>query len=117
MTYELKGKVKLVMDAQTYDSGFKKREFVVTTADDKYPQDVKFEMVKGANSEKDPTTYLDKVKSGDEVTVHFDIRGNEYKDRNYVNLACWRVEIGIQSANQPAAPASAGDESEDLPPF
>ena len=44
--YELTGTVKGVMDEVTFDSGFTKREFVVTTADERYPQDLKFECVK-----------------------------------------------------------------------
>ena len=33
-------------EVQSFPSGFTKREFVVTTAADKYPQDLKFEIVK-----------------------------------------------------------------------
>ncbi|MDA3873651.1 MAG: DUF3127 domain-containing protein, partial [Kiritimatiellae bacterium] len=39
------GTVKVVMDLMTFDSGFTKREFVITTKD-QYPQDVKFETVR-----------------------------------------------------------------------
>ena len=45
MSHNLKGKVKEVGETQEFSSGFTKREFVITT-DDKYPQDVKFEVVK-----------------------------------------------------------------------
>ena len=31
---------------QKFDSGFEKIEFVVTTAQDPYPQDIKFELLK-----------------------------------------------------------------------
>lgn len=44
--YEMTGAVKVVMDEVTFPSGFNKREFVVTTEDDRYPQDIKFETVK-----------------------------------------------------------------------
>ena len=44
--YELSGKLKWIGETQTFASGFIKREFVVTTAHDKYPQDIKFEIVK-----------------------------------------------------------------------
>ena len=39
------GKIKLINDTQTFASGFSKREFVVTTAE-QYPQDIKFETIK-----------------------------------------------------------------------
>ncbi len=83
--YELTGTVKLVMDRQTYDSGFTKREFVVTTQDDKYPQDIKLECV------KDKIAQLEGINPGDTVTVAFDLRGNEYNGRYFVNLSAWRV--------------------------
>ena len=37
---EITGKVKVIMDMQSFDSGFTKREFVVTTKE-QYPQDIK----------------------------------------------------------------------------
>lgn len=83
--YESKGKIKLISDTQTFPSGFSKREFVVTTEDSKYPQDLKFEVV------KDKTELLDNYKVGQDVVVNFDIRGNEYNGRYYVNLSCWKL--------------------------
>ena len=83
--YELTGTVKSIMDQQTFPSGFTKREFVVTS-EDRYPQDIKFECV------KERCALLDKVSDGDRVTVAFDIRGNAYNDRYYVNLAAWKIE-------------------------
>lgn len=98
--YELSGTVKLVMDEQTFGSGFNKREFVVTTKDDKYPQEIVFETV------KDKTALLDSLSEGDEVTVNFDIRGREWKGKYFVNLSAWKITSG--------APAKGG---EDEPPL
>ena len=86
--YEAKGKIKLISDTQTFPSGFSKREFVVTTEDSKYPQDLKFEVV------KDKTSVLDNYKEGQDVVVNFDIRGNEYNGKYYVNLSCWKLSGG-----------------------
>ncbi len=83
--YEATGKIKLINDVQTFPSGFSKREFVVTTGDSKYPQDLKFEVV------KDKCSILDSYKEGQEVQVNFDIRGNEYNGKYYVNLSCWKL--------------------------
>jgi hypothetical protein len=99
MSYEMTGTVKVVMDLMTFDSGFTKREFVVTTKD-QYPQDVKFETV------KDKTSICDSLQPGQEVTVSFDIRGNEYKDRYYVNLSAWRVQ-GVEGGAAPSEGATA----------
>ena len=100
--YELKGKIKLINDTQTFGSGFTKREFVVTTPDDKYPQDIKLEVI------KDKCSMLDAYQAGQEVTANFDIRGNEYNGKYYVNLSCWKIQAA--GATQPAAAATPFDD-------
>ncbi len=97
---ELAGKVKLLFDTQEFASGFKKREFVVTTQE-QYPQDVKFEAI------KERIDMIDQLKVGDEVTVHFNIRGNEYQGKYFVNLQAWRIEKGAGTPAS-AAPSAAG---------
>jgi hypothetical protein len=98
--YEAVGKIKLISETQNFPSGFSKREFVVTTANDKYPQDLKFEIV------KDKCPLLDSFEAGQEVQVSFDIRGNEYNGKYFVNLSCWK----IQAANgAPLSPSGASD--------
>ncbi len=100
MSYEMTGKVKVVNEVMTFPSGFSKREFVITTAE-QYPQDIAFETV------KDKTALLDSLKPGQEVTVHFDVRGREYNGRYFVNLNCWRIQSG-EAAAPAAAPAKKG---------
>ena len=100
--YELKGKIKLIFDTQTFQSGFSKREFVVTTEDDKYPQDIKFEVL------KDKCSVLDAYSAGQDVVVSFDVRGNEYNGKYYVNLNCWKIQ-GAAAAAPAAAPTPFDD--------
>lgn len=83
--YELTGTIDRIFDTQTFPSGFTKREFVVKTDGD-YPQPIKFALV------KDRTALIDGYKVGDRVTVKFDLRGNEFKERFYVDLNAWRIE-------------------------
>jgi hypothetical protein len=92
--YETAGKLKWIGDTQSFPSGFTKREFVVTTAADKYPQDLKFEVV------KDKCPLLDPFELGQDVQVSFDIRGNEYNGKYFVNLACWKIQSGGASGGQ-----------------
>ena len=66
MELKINGRVKLIMDLQSWDSGFTKREFVITT-NEQYPQDVKLECI------KDKTNLLDGLAEGDEVEVSFNI--------------------------------------------
>lgn len=109
MSYEMTGTVKVVNDLMTFDSGFTKREFVVTTKD-RYPQDVKFETV------RDKTSLCDNLEEGQEVTVYFDIRGNEYKGRYFVNLNAWRVQPGEGGgADAGASAPSAAPIDTDIP--
>lgn len=86
--FELTGTLKVLEDLQTFPSGFSKREFVIEVPDGKYPQMVKFEVV------RDKIEQLDSLSIGDELKVTFDIRGNEFKGRYYVNLNAWKIEGG-----------------------
>lgn len=82
---EITGRIKLITDTQTFGSGFTKRECVITTTDDKYPQDIKLEFI------KERCDLLDAYKLGDEVEVSFNIRGNEYNGKYYVQLQGWKI--------------------------
>ena len=90
------GEIIAIDDLITFDSGFTKREFIIKTTDDgDYPQDIKFELV------KDKTEHIEKFNKGDEIAVHYNIRGNEYKGKYYVNLVAWRLEgVNVQSVSQ-----------------
>lgn len=107
-SYDLVGKIKVIMDEQSFTSGFTKREFVVTT-DEKFPQDIKFECV------KDKCSMLDAYAAGQNVKVSFNMRGNEYNSRYFVNLTAWRMEAADEDSSSSApAMASAGS---DRPPI
>lgn len=118
--FELTGTLKNLMDIQTFASGFTKREFVIEIQDGKYPQMIKFECV------KEKTAILDGLTVGDEITVTFDIRGNEFKERFYVNLVAWKLSKGeggsdsgqqAQGSSQPAqASGSSLDDQFDSEP-
>ena len=101
-SFELEGTLKLIYDVQTFASGFTKREFVVETKDDRYPQAIKFECV------KDKTAMLDSLAVGDTVQVAFDIRGNEFKEKYYVNLNAWKINKSAGGSGS-SAPAPADE--------
>lgn len=98
--FEISGSIKKVFPEQTFGSGFAKREFVLTTEAERYPQDIKFECV------KDKIAQLAAVKLGDKVKVSFDLRGREWKESYFVNLNAWRIE----ALGAAGAPAAADDE-------
>lgn len=101
---ELTGKIKLINDVQSFDSGFTKREFVVTT-DEQYPQDIKFETI------KEKCSMLDNYKTGSLVKVSFNIRGNEYQGRYFVNLQAWRIEGITATESAPVMETQTSDSS------
>jgi len=81
----MEGKIKVIDFTKTFDSGFTKREFVVTT-DEKFPQDIKFELI------KDKCDLIDEYSEGNWIKVNFNMKGNEYNDKYYVNLQAWKLE-------------------------
>lgn len=103
MAYDLTGKIKLIQETKTFDSGFTKREMVVIVEDGKYPQEINLEFV------QDKVALLDALQPGQEVTVTFDIRGREYNGRYFNNLQGWKID-----AAETAPTASADEQS---PPF
>lgn len=103
MAYELTGKIKLIQEAKTFDSGFTKREMVVVVEDGKYPQEINIEFV------QDKVALLDTLQVGQEVTVTFDIRGREYNGRYFNNLQGWKIDTaqdgsGFTAKDQSPAP-------------
>ncbi len=86
MSLQVSGKIKQIGEKQTFESGFQKVELVITTKDEKYPQDIKFDLT----GEK-VDDFLKYNKAGKDVDVSFNIRGNEYKGKHYVSLNAWKV--------------------------
>jgi len=87
---EQEGTIEKIFDTITFDSGFRKREFIVNTGGD-YPQKVKFEVVKDKCD-----TLAQYNKEGDLVNVSFNLRGNEVtkngKTMYFNTLSAWRVQ-------------------------
>lgn len=109
-SFEIEGKMKVIDEVQTFTSGFTKREFVVEVEDGNYPQMIKFECV------KDKTSLTDGIEVDDPVKVTFDIRGNEYKERYYVNLNAWKLERQGGGGGGTAAPVAAATYSDEDAP-
>lgn len=121
MSYEASGTVLWINKTQEFASGFKKREFAITTWEDKYPQTLKFEFVKESCSK------LDNVEEGDGLKVFFNLRGNDYQGKIYINLVAWAIKEDntqgtpeqmpgtLKEAALPPPPVLAEDEESDVP--
>jgi hypothetical protein len=117
MSFQLKGKIKLIKDTVQVSEKFSKREFVVTDGDAMYPQDIMFQSV------QDKCAMLDGYSVGDEVEVSFNLRGREWTspqgEVKYFNtLDAWRIEkagsIAGQYTEKKEFPTST-NEDDDLP--
>ncbi len=99
------GKVHVILDKQTFDSGFVKQVLVVET-DDKYPQTIPIEFT------KDHIEMLKGVQVGDNVEVNYNLRGNEYNGKFYCNVQAWAISIK-DSPPKPCQNDTAQDSSDE----
>ena len=102
MSNQLTGKIIVKNDTQTFPSGFQKREFVIEEIEGKYPQQIKFEVV------KDKCDALDSVAIGSVLTVDYNLRGNEYQGKYYVSLQAWKFNVDAVGFPDQAAPKQEG---------
>src|ERR1700677_3579092 len=94
MSYELAGKLVAKYETVQRSATFKTREFVVEKSEDiggrSITNFVKFQWV------QDKTAIVDKVNVGDDIKVHFNIKGTRWEKEgklNYItNLDAWRIE-------------------------
>jgi single-strand DNA-binding protein len=107
MSFEVEGRLHKVFDTEKKTETFSAREFVIEVADGNYPQMVKFQLV------QDRCSVMDNFEEGEQVKVHFDLRGREWQGKYFTNLNAWRVEK--VSADQPATPPPAADDDAPFP--
>lgn len=87
------GKIKVIKDTQTFDSGFKKREVVITT-DEQSPQDLKVEFF------KDRCDILDSYRVDDIVEVWINLKGSEYQGKYYVTITAYKIKKDEKATNE-----------------
>ena len=77
----IKGAIKLINPIKVISDKFSVREFVVTTPDAKYPQDILFQTI------NDKMDVLESLGVGQQVEVSYNVRGREFNGRYYNTLA------------------------------
>jgi len=120
---EVIGRIKKIFDEQSFASGFRKKEIVITTQE-QYPQDILIEFT------QDKIDLLKPLSIGDEVKISINLRGREWINpegvaKYFNSIQGWRLEkAGAEShsINQYAdlPPVShdyldGNDEPDDLP--
>lgn len=88
---EVTGLLKAKFDTQKVSDKFTKRDFVLTTdASTPYPQFVSFQLT------QDKCASIDTINNGDEIKVHFNLRGREWNGpqgvKYFNTLEAWKIE-------------------------
>lgn len=129
MNFELQGTLIVKNDTQVISDRFKKRKFVIEKKETspngfEFVDTIKFQLV------QDKVDILDPYQLGQNINVHFNIKGNKWEKNGqvnyFVNLDAWKIEeAGAQnnstttsSGSIPPPPASEipeEDGTEDLP--
>ncbi len=116
MSLEITGKLYRKFATESKSSAFQTREFVIEIADGNYPQLIKFQLV------QERCQLLDTYNEGEEIKVHFDLRGREWQGKFLTNLNAWRLEKSngstaaaptAQASNTASAPAKATPPTDD----
>ena len=84
-SFKIGGTLKVIGDIQTFPSGFTKREIIIETHDDKYPQLISLSLL------KDQTSLTNGMQTEDRVTAYFNIRGREYNGKYFNDLVAWKL--------------------------
>lgn len=108
--FKMKGVIKMIKQTQQVSDKFSKREFVVTDrSEEKFPQDIMFELT------QDKTALLDNIMEGQEVEISFNLRGREWRSpqgevKFFNTLNAFKVDAG-----EPIPVATVATDDNDLP--
>lgn len=91
MSLEISGKLIVKKKDQEVSASFKKREFVIETNNDQYPQEIQLEL------HQDRVDLIDAIELGTEIKCSINIRGKKYtpplgEDKWFNTIVCWKVE-------------------------
>ncbi|MEL7021954.1 MAG: DUF3127 domain-containing protein [Bacteroidota bacterium] len=102
MSFEIEGKLHKKFDTEAKSAKFQARDLVIEVADGQYPQFIKFQLV------QERCSLLDEYNEGEQIKVHFDLRGREWNGKYFTNLNAWRLE---KVGDSPAVAATPSDDS------
>ena len=111
---EIKGIIKKISETVQISDRFRKREFVVEYSNNPdYPQPLQFELV------QDRCELLDSFQEGQEVEVHFDLRGREWTSpqgqvKYFNSLQAWKLVAEQDEAKPPTEDIQNSEKSEHL---
>lgn len=101
MSFDITGTLVKKFEIETKGESFRVRDFVIKANDGgQYDNFVKFQTT------QDRTAIIDDYNEGDEIKVHFDLRGRQWQEKYFTNLNAWRVEAVSKAAAPAAGPAA-----------
>lgn len=107
---DITGIIKLIKEEQQVSDKFKKRDFILTDNSSNYPQHISFQLV------QDKVDLINKYRVGDEIKVHFNLRGKEWvspqNETKYFNtFDVWRIEgVNVSANNTSSNSGSSNDD-------
>jgi hypothetical protein len=84
-SFEVQGKLHKVFPSENKSGNFQAREFVIEVESGQYSQLLKFQLT------QDRCDLIDSYTEGEEIQVHFDLRGREWDGKYFTNLNAWRL--------------------------
>ncbi len=107
---DVTGTLKVKGETTKVSEKFTKREFVITDNSSQYPQHISFQLA------QDKCALLDSYQLGQEIKVHFNLRGREWTSpqgelKHFNSLEAWRIEAGAGAQNSSASSAPAASSS------
>lgn len=117
MNYDISGKLIVKENTQAVSDRFQKREFVIEVENEKNPQwndFVKFQLT------QDRCDLLENIEIGNELKVHFNIRGRKWENNGqtayFTNLEAWRIEpLSSNAGNMGGMPPLDEYKIDDIP--
>lgn len=90
---DITGKLTIKEEVNVISDNFQKREFVIEKTEivgqKEYADYIKFELT------QDKVNLIDSINPGDEITVHFNLRGRKWekdgKVSYFTNLQAWKI--------------------------
>ena len=95
MSFEVEGRLHKVFETESKTATFQAREFVIEINTNNYMQYIKFQLT------QDRCQLVDSYNEGDQIKVHFDLRGREWNEKYFTNLNAWKIEKAGGEEPQP----------------
>ena len=102
MAFETEGILHKVFDTESKTASFQAREFVIKH-EGNYPQFIKFQLT------QDRCDLISNFNEGDNIKVHFDLRGREWNDKYFTNLNAWKIEAAAAAVESTTPPPPGED--------